>query len=320
MDTANLAYRKLQNLLAAALLLGGLTLLLGLMGWLLAGGAGLVWAVALALITSLAARSLPARLLLAHSGASPLPVRAAPELYQVLTELYRRAGLRHRPTLYYLPSPALNAFAVGHRDDGGIAVSSGLLRTLNLRELAGVLAHEVSHLRHNDTTVMAMADAMARLTFWAAVLGQVVLLLLLPWWLAGELPIPWLLFLAILFAPSASTLLQLALSRNREYAADMEAANLTGDPEGLMSALVKLERFNGGWLRSLFGRTPQLAPPWLRTHPPTEERIQRLQNLAHRRPAATPSELLGRPPFTLRVIPPATRPQRRYWLIRRRWP
>lgn len=320
MDTVSLAQRKLHNLLAAALLLGGLTLLLGLMGWLLAGAAGLVWAVALALITSLAARSLPARLLLAHAGAAPLPVAAAPEVYQVLDTLYQRAGLRHQPTLYYLPSPALNAFAVGHRDDGGIAVSSGLLHTLNLRELAGVLAHEVSHLRHNDTTVMAMADAMARLTFWAAVLAQLVLLLLLPWWLADEQPVPWLLLLAILFAPSASTLLQLALSRNREYAADMEAADLTGDPTGLISALVKLERFNGGWLRSLFGRTPQLAPPWLRTHPPTAERIQRLRAVEPRQPTAPRPECLQAPPWAVRIAPPTVRPRRRYWLIRRRWP
>jgi len=319
MNPTHLAQRKLQNLLGAVLLLTGLTLLLGLMGWLLAGGVGLVWAMALAVVTSLVARSLPARLLLAHSGASPLPPGAAPELYRLLAALYRQAGLRHDPTLYYLPSPALNAFAVGHRDDGGIAVSGGLLRTLTLRELAGVLAHEVSHLRHNDTTVMAMADAMARLTFWAAVLGQLALLILLPWWMAGDLALPWLLFLAILVAPSAATLLQLALSRNREYAADIEAASLTGDPQGLVSALVKLERYNGGWLRSLFGRRPRLAPPWLRTHPPTEVRIERLHRLEKQATSDTALHGLPSEPVTLRMKAPP-RARRRYWLVRRRWP
>jgi heat shock protein HtpX len=232
--------------------------------------------------------------------------------------LYRRAGIRAEPLLFYVPSTGLNAFAVGNAEDGGIAVTDGLLHTLQPAELAGVLAHEISHLRHNDTRVMAMASTMTQLTVMGATMLQVLLLLMLPWVLAGELQLPWSVLLFIAFAPTLSALLQLALARNREFTADLEAAVLIGEPRFLASALDVLDRHHGSWLESLFGGGARRAPAWLQTHPPTRERIRRLLELEHTEPGPPYRRM---PPLrtsadtVVRERPPAL--GRRYWS--RRW-
>ena len=223
----------------------------------------------------------------------------------MLDILYYRAGLRGEPQLFLVPTRDLNAFAVGDARHGGIAITVGLTRTLGLRQLAGVLAHEVSHLRHGDTRVMSMAATMTRLTIWGAFLVQLGLLLMLPMVIAGELRMPWLELLVVALAPAASTLLQLALSRNREFSADLEAAALTRDPASLAEALQVLEHHQGIWLTTLLlGQKP---PGWLRllqTHPPTAERIRRLLALAERRPPPRPSSRPYVPDDPLRVSLP----------------
>ena len=204
------------------------------------------------------------------------------ELAQVAggDRLAGRAGLRRRPRLYYVPSRLLNAFAVGRPDDAVIALTDGLLRSMRLRELAGILAHETSHIRNNDLWLMGLADLVGRLTRLMTMLGLFLLILAVPLWIGGAASFPWLVIPLLVFAPQLTTLLQLALSRAREYEADLDAAGLTGDPAGLASALAKLERFQRGmWEQILIPGYRLPEPSLLRSHPPTEERIARLREL-----------------------------------------
>ncbi|MGM0913607.1 MAG: zinc metalloprotease HtpX [Pseudomonadota bacterium] len=308
--------QRLHNTLQHLLILAGMSLLLAVPAWLLAGSGGVLWAFGLVMLTLYLGGRVPARLLLARTGAGVLHRHQAPQLYRVMDLLYRRAGLTQQPWLFFVPSSDLNAFAVGDARDGGIAVTEGLLHGLSLRQLAGVLAHEVSHLRHGDTRVMSMAATMTRLTIWGAFLVQLALIAMLPMAMAGEIRMPWLELMAVGLAPVASTLLQLALSRNREFTADLEATALTRDPQGLADALEALERRNGMWLTTLFGR--RQLPGWLhylQTHPPTDERVQRLMALASQQGPRPPSSR----PFQPRQPLVETRPERRghrYWLGR----
>ncbi|MDR5902273.1 zinc metalloprotease HtpX [Halomonas icarae] len=315
---SRLTAQRLHNTCQHLLILAGMSILLAMPAWLLAGPVGVLWVFGLVMLTLYLGGRIPARLVLARSGAGALHRHQAPQLYRVMELLYRRAGISQPPWLFYVPSADLNAFAVGDARDGGIAITEGLLHSLPLRQLAGVLAHEVSHLRHGDTRVMSMAATMTRLTVWGAMLVQLALIALLPMVMAGEIRMPWLELLAVGLAPLASSLLQLALSRNREFTADLEAAALTRDPKALAEALSLLERRNGIWLTTLFGR--RQLPGWLRylqTHPPTGERIQRLMALAERQGPRPPS---GRP-YRPREPLVEARPERRghrYWLGRRR--
>jgi heat shock protein HtpX len=178
-----------------------------------------------------------------------------------------------------------NAFAVGSPEDSVVAVSDGMLRLMGPRELAGVLAHEVSHVAHRDLWLMALADAIGRLVALASLFGQLLLLVTLPLALVGMAEVPWLALLVLILAPSAVNLLQLALSRAREFDADLGAAELTGDPEGLAAALGRLERRTGrAWEDLLMPGRRVPEPSLLRTHPPTEERVERLRALVPRRP------------------------------------
>lgn len=279
-DHARLQARAWRNRLQTLLLLAAMATLLGLCGWLIAGVTGLVWVAAVGgTSTYLAARVSP-RLVLRMFRAAPLPRHELPELHRIVAELSQRAGLPRVPSLNYIGSRTLNAFSVGTRENGAISITTGLLRSLNLREIAGVLAHEISHLANNDTRVMALADVMVRMTRVMSLLGVGLLLLNLPLVMMGQAGIPWLLVLLLTFAPTLLALLQLALSRTREFDADLEAARLTGDPIGLAQALSKLERYQGAFWEDLFApgrRSPD--PSLLRTHPKTEERIERLKSL-----------------------------------------
>lgn len=276
---------RLANTLQSILLLGGMGGLLALVGYTLAGGTGLVWIAILGLISMALSPRFSPRWLMRLYGARHLPHDAFPQLHELLHTLVRRAGLSHAPDLYYVPSRILNAFAVGHRHNAAIAVTDGLLQALNLRELAGVLAHEVSHIRHNDLSVMAISDWVSRATSILSNIGQFALLITFPMWLfGGNVPVvPWLILIA---APWISTLLQLGLSRTREFDADRGAVELTGDPEGLASALLKLEQAKISLLRRiLLPGWGNPEPSWLRTHPATSERIERLMEIKPSRPA-----------------------------------
>jgi heat shock protein HtpX len=283
MSPARLLGRRLSNFLQTALLLAAMALLAGYLGWALLGGDGLVAAaVAVLLLFALAPRVSP-RMLLRLSGAAELSPEQAPGLYRLLDALSQRAGLERVPRLFYLPTRVLNAFAVGHRDDAAITVTDGLLRRLDSREIAGVLAHELAHVRSNDVWVMTLADLVGRITGTLSFFGLALLFIWLPISLFSGGGFPLLPILVMIFAPTISAMLQLALSRTREYDADIAAVELTGDPRGLASALDTLERLQGGWMERLFMAR---VPKWLRTHPHTHERVRRLLELEGERPAS----------------------------------
>ena len=168
-----------------------------------------------------------------------------------------------------------------------------------MRELAGVLAHEISHIRNNDLWLMSLADLTGRLTRTMTLLGLILLFVGLPLWLSGAASLPWLLISLLVFAPQLTVLLQLALSRAREFEADLDAAGLTGDPAGLASALARLERCQRGiWERILMPGYRLPEPSLLRSHPPTEQRIARLETLYDR-----PTEF-GPPAYASGLVEP----------------
>tara|TARA_R110000824_G_scaffold110659_6_gene258792 strand:+ start:696 stop:1571 length:876 start_codon:yes stop_codon:yes gene_type:complete len=223
----------------------------------------------------------PRRFLLSAYQARRVTGREAPDLVSAVAELGHRAGLPRVPELYWVPSSLPNAFAMGNPNDSAICVTDGLLDLLDGRELAGVLAHEVGHIANRDLWIMGLADVLTRIVSLASWLGQLLLLINLPLILAGAAIIPWHIVFLLVFAPTLMTLVQLGLSRTREYDADRAAAELTGDPEGLIRALAKLERRVGRFWEEIFlpgRRIPE--PSLLRTHPSTEERVARLRALS----------------------------------------
>ena len=206
--------------------------------------------------------------------------RHAGQLFHMVEALANRAELPAIPRLFVIPSKTLNAFATGRPDDAAIGVTEGLLRALDVREVAGVLAHEMSHIRNRDLRVMAMADMASRMLQFMSLLAIVLFVMLIPSIFAGNVRIPWMA-LGLLFAgPTVANLLQLALSRVREYDADLEAVYLTGDPEGLASALRKLERYTGRAWEDLLPTGRKVPfPSVLRSHPKTADRIARLKDV-----------------------------------------
>ncbi len=272
-----------QNRLQSLLLLLVMAGFLSLLGWLLWGRDGLflwLWVIVLAIMANPA---LSPWLVMQMYGARPVSREEAPALWQAVEVLAARAGLPSTPRLFYVASQMPNAFAVGTTRHSAIAVTAGLLRRLEMDELIGVLAHEIGHIRNKDLWVMGLADLFSRMTSMLSLFGQLLLLFNLPLLYLAQATINWWAILLLIFAPNLSALAQLALSRTREYDADMFAARLTGHPEALARALAKIERIQAGWLERIFlpgRRIPE--PSLLRTHPPTEERIARLLALKSR--------------------------------------
>jgi heat shock protein HtpX len=225
------------------------------------------------------------RLALRFFNARVLSPQEAPGLHRLVRELADRAGIEKTPEIFHIRSAAVNAFSVGSGSRSAVAVSDGLLRSMNTREIAGILAHEMSHVRSGDMWVMGLAEVMSRMTSTLSLLGLVLLLINLPLMLAGDWTISWWLILILIFSPHLATMLQLGLSRSREFNADMEAARITGDPQGLASALNKLHRAETGLLARLLMPGRNTPSPMRRTHPDTGERVRRLLELSARRPA-----------------------------------
>lgn len=274
---------RLLNVIQSLLLLGGMGGLLLLLGYVLAGGAGALVAAGTGIFVLVLGSRVTPGFMLRLYRARPLHPQEAGGLYGIVSELARRAGLTQSPRLYYIPSPIMNAFTVGDRKAAAFGLTDGLLRRLQPRELVGVIAHEMSHVQNRDTRVMVLADAISRMTSNLSFIGQIMVFINLPLVLMGAAHISWFAIVLLLAAPTVSALLQLALSRTREFHADLGAVRLTGDPEGLASALAKMERYERGWLGTIFipGRR-QADPSLLRSHPNTEERIHRLLALEKR--------------------------------------
>ncbi len=226
--------------------------------------------------------SLAGQRLLLPTGTRVLHPAEAPEVYRILRRLVERAGLDRVPPIYLLPSSNAEALTTGIGKGTRILLSRGIFHTLSLRETQAVLAHEVSHIRNHDLPLFAMAGAMQRLTRLFGVFLTVLVILFFPLILAGIPVIPLRALLYMTAAPVVTALVQFALLRTREFQADLGAAELTGDPEGLASALARLESFRrpvwnffvvNGSRRTALGEL-------LRTHPGTEERIARLRELS----------------------------------------
>ena len=267
------------NRLQTGLLIASLVGITALAGYLLAGPDG-GWMAVAACAVALLVEPATARLTLRLYWAQALHPAAAPGLRRLMDEIARRAELPAAPDLYYVPSPVINAFAVGNRRHAAIALTHGLLEQLPPRELAGVLAHETAHIMHGDLRVMGLADYVSRLTSLFALLGQFFILFSLPLLLSGEGAINWAGFLLLVFSPHLAMLSQLGLSRVREFDADLTAATLTGDPRGLAAALARIEGRSHSWRNLLMPGWGNPEPSWLRTHPATGERIRRLLELA----------------------------------------
>lgn len=169
-------------------------------------------------------------------------------------------------------------FGVGGKDDAAIAVTDGLLRAMDSPQIKGILAHQTSHITNGDLRVMGLADVLNRITSLLSSLG----LIGMPLVFGIGLDVPLLGLLLMIAAPTIGGLLQMGLSRAREYDADLDGATLTGDPEGLASALQVLEESQGRAWEGLVlpgSRLPQ--PSFMRTHPRTEDRIEKLRALKH---------------------------------------
>lgn len=298
-----------RNLLQSALLLGGMLGLLVVCAWVLFGGAAAIWAIAGWAVALLIGPRASPRLVLRLYNARRLTPRSFPQGFAILAELAQRAELAHMPSFWYVPSPIMNAFSMGRGDQIAVAVTDGMINALNAREFAGVLAHELSHIHNGDLWVMMLADSIGRLTNLMTMAGGLLLIVNLPLLLLGRAHLSWIFILLLLFAPTIANLLQMGLSRTREYDADLEAAALTGDPAGLASALNKLEHQGASLWERLFMPGRRLPEPsLLRSHPPTEERIRRLLALY----APEPIDRFGEEePFELggRSFDPNARPR-----------
>jgi heat shock protein HtpX len=282
LDEETRRLHKQRNVFHSMLLFAGIGAVLALASLLLWGWIGVViTAAAVAGLFLLAPRVPPQALMRLYRARAVDPARGG-QLIAILAELARRAELPTVPALYVVPSMTLNAFATGSRDHAAIAVTEGLLRQLTMREITGVLAHEVSHVQNNDLKVMGLADVMSRMTQPLSYVALMLAVLNIPGTLLGDAPMSWWAIGLLYAAPALSNLLQLGLSRTREYDADLEAAMLTGDPLGLASALRRLDSTAGRFWEDLMMPVPARrvpVPSVLRTHPETEERIARLLSL-----------------------------------------
>lgn len=212
-------------------------------------------------------------------GARLLSSVEAPDLFAILTRVCSRAGLVRIPDLYCLPAPRdMNAYALGGPERSAIVLTEGLLRGMTREEIAGILAHEVAHIRNNDAWTMSWATTLRRAIDWTSLAG---LALLRTRHHHGSMTSSQPLATLLRAAPTLGQLLGLALSRVRELDADATALELTGDSRALIAALDKLEHHHTGSApnrTSAFRHDPMRL---LRSHPATSERVGTLLNLAY---------------------------------------
>lgn len=278
-------------MLRTTFLLGALTGLILLIGDYLGGSGGLMIAFVFAVVMNFGSYWFSDKIVLRMYGAHEVGEAEAPQLHRIVHALSTRARLP-MPKLYVIPDEGANAFATGRNPQhAAVAVTEGILRLMSERELTGVLAHELAHVQNRDILISSIAATLAGVIMMIANMAQ---------WAAifggfsrsddeeggGMLG---MLVMAIV-APLAATVIQMAISRTREYAADRTGAQMSGDPLGLASALEKLGRASE---RMPVDASPQTAHFFIvnplsgrsvaklfSTHPPLEERIARLRGLA----------------------------------------
>ena len=300
----------MMNAIRTTFLLAALTALFVAIGYVVGGQTGMLIALAIAAAMNILAYWNSDRIVLRLQGAQEVSRQRAPDLHDLVADLARAAGIP-MPKVYLINAEQPNAFATG-RDpqNAAVAVSTGLLSHLDRDEIAGVLAHELAHIRSRDTLIMTVTATLAGAI---SVLAQFGLFFGARNSNSGIGPIGGLLL--IILAPIAATIVQLAVSRTREYEADRDAAEITGDPMALASALDKISRlakhFENPWAR----RSPGMAHLYIvnplsgrgadnlfSTHPDVRNRIAQLQEIAH---AMTPTRhVAGRTRLTREGEPP----------------
>jgi heat shock protein HtpX len=277
------------NYLRTAILLAGLTGLFMAVGYLIGGGAGAVIALVIAAATNLFSYWNTDKLVLSMHQAQEVDEQSAPELVAIVRELAQRAGLL-MPRVYLMDSPQPNAFATGRNPQhAAVCATTGLLNTLSRDEVAGVIGHELAHVRNHDTLTM---------TLTATIAGAISMLAQFGMFFGGRrdnnsgLGIVGSLLMLVL-APLAAMVVQMAISRTREYAADKLGARISGRPDALASALVKISRMAETVPNETAESHPATAPLFIinplsghgmdnlfSTHPSTENRIAALDRLA----------------------------------------
>lgn len=273
-------------LVRTAMLLAALTALFMALGWTLGGSGGAVIALIAAAGINLFTYWNADRIVLSMHGAREVTEAEAPQFVGIVRDLAARAGLP-MPRTYIVDSPHPNAFATG-RDPAhaAVAATTGLLATLNRDELSGVVAHELGHVRNRDTLIMTMT---------ATIAGAISMLANFGYFFAGrgnDRANPLAVLLAVLVAPFAAMLVQLAISRVREYGADRAGATISGKPLALASALEKLERGAARIANPVVQANPAMAQLYIvpvhggtmdslfATHPATANRIAALRAMA----------------------------------------
>jgi heat shock protein HtpX len=275
------------NTVKTAMLLAALTALFGVVGYLLGGATGMLVALGLAVVTNLYAYWNSDRLALSAHGAVEVDDRTAPELVGMVRELSQRAGLP-MPRVYLIDNPQPNAFATGRNpQNAAVAATTGILQALSRDELAGVMAHELAHIKNRDTLIMTVsatvAGAIATIAQFGFLFGG----------RGGERPNAPVMIGTALLAPLAAAVIQMAISRSREYDADREGAMISGQPLSLASALARIAGAVHQIPNPDAERHPATAPLFIvnplsgqgmdnlfSTHPATENRIAALQALA----------------------------------------
>lgn len=258
--------------------------LLGSSAWFFAGPWGVL--VLIAWVLTRGSRRTPRQNshALERLGARPLSTSDAPGLLTTVSQLAARAGLSRAPALFLIPDPNPNALAMGSPHDASLGLTVGLLRCMDHRELTGIIAHEIAHIRQRDTALMRLADTTSQLTLLLARLGLVTALVTLPLAALNMAPITSVELLCLVLAAPISLLLRQSLSRVRELQADLEAVRLTQDAAGLASALTRLDPAPQPLLRALVHRQPAV-PDALRSHPATAQRIAQLHAFERARQA-----------------------------------
>lgn len=293
----------MRNQLRTVALLGLLSgLLIAISYWIIGGSTGVIIGIALAAVTNLMSWYQSDKIALAAYRAQPISQNEAPGLYQMVQRLCDRGNLP-MPAIFIVPSQAANAFATGRDPEhAAVAVTQGILNLLPDDELEGVIAHELTHIANRDTLTQAVAATIAgAISFLAQMVSYSL------WFPTsrnnnrGANPLG--LVLTIVLAPIAATVVQLAISRTREFEADVGAARLTGNSRGLARALQRLDRmarqlpmtgnpafepllimnsFSGQFLGNLFS-----------SHPPTETRVEQLLKLEQELPKTRSEFSLG---------------------------
>lgn len=256
-----------------------MAVILAVCGWIVAGAPGMAGVLLGVLALSLIAPQVSPELAMKIGHATPLTAWQAPAPYHDIEQLARRFGLEASPKLYTVRTEAPVVFSSGNNKRSAVALSAAACSILSERELRAVLAHEIAHIAADDIGLMRVADILGRITSFVATFGLLTALfggLMLP---AGTMSSAVVWFLAL--APTSATLLQLALMRRREYAADEESVRVTHDPVALAYALQKIERASRWTLKRMLGDAGGVElPAVLRTHPHTKDRIERLMRLS----------------------------------------